>query len=165
MARVLTAQNVSADAPAFRSAALDDLERLDYGDVIFATKPPRTTDDPRAWVETMFSLDGMPRWVVAAMGLRAMLAPLLRLDPAPKAAFDVARIVGEEAVIDTVDDHLTFRCAVGVDTDQNLVRVTTAVMFHNWRGRVYFIPVGVLHPIVVRAMLMRTRRVLARRRA
>lgn len=73
--------------------------------------------------------------------------------------------MGDEAVIHTIDDHLTFRCAVGVDAEQRLVRVTTAVTFHNWRGRLYFIPVGVLHPIVVRSMLRRTARVLSKNSA
>lgn len=70
-------------SPAFRSAALDGVTRLDYGDVILLRQPPRTTNDPRLWAETMFSIRAMPRWVVAALGLRALLAPLLRLEPAP----------------------------------------------------------------------------------
>lgn len=54
--------------------------------------------------------------------------------------------------------HLDFRCGVGVDLDARLVRVTTAVRLKNRRGRLYFAPVRLVHPIVVMAMLRKTRR-------
>lgn len=153
-----------AGDPAFRSLALEGLARFDYGDVILASKPPRATDDPRVWAETLFAPQSSPLWVKAAMGLRMALAPLLRLEAAPRGVFDVRRVHGEEALIEYADAHLTFRCGVGVDAAAAVVRVTTVVTFNDWRGRVYFTPVSLLHPLVVHAMLRRTRRTLAARR-
>lgn len=152
------------DGPVFRSLAFEGLARFDFGDVVLASKPPRTTDDPRAWAETLFSPASAPVWVKAAMGVRMALAPLLGLAAAPRGVFDVRRVVGEEALIEYADAHLTFRCGVGVDAEAGVVRVTTVVTFNDWRGRVYFTPVSLLHPLVVHAMLGRARRALATRR-
>jgi hypothetical protein len=43
------------------------------------------------------------------------------------------------------------------------VRVTTAVRLKGRRGRLYFAPVQLAHPVVVMSMLRSTRRRLARR--
>lgn len=148
--------------PEFRSLALDGLRRFDYADVLLVGKPPRTSDDPRVWAETLFSSATMPFPVMAAMAVRMALAPLLGLRAAPRGVFDVRRVVGEEALIEFADAHLTFRCGVGVDAAAAVVRVTTVVVFNDWRGRVYFTPVSLAHPLVVNAMLRHARRVLAR---
>jgi hypothetical protein len=153
----------SGGSPVFRSLAFEGLSRFDYGDVILASKPPRSTHDPRLWAETLFAPSSAPVWVKAAMGLRMALAPLLGLEAAPRGVFDVRRVVGEEALIEYADKHLTFRCGVGVDAAAAVVRVTTVVTFNDWRGRVYFTPVSLAHPLVVHAMLRRARRALARR--
>jgi hypothetical protein len=34
--------------------------------------------------------------------------------------------------------------------------VSTVVHVHNWLGRIYMVPVGRIHPFVVRAMMRRT---------
>ena len=149
-------------APSFRSLALEGLPRFDYGDVVLASLPPRATTDPRVWAETIVSPRAAPGWVRIAMGLRMMLAPLLGLRSAPRGVFDVRRVEGEEALIEFVDAHLTFRCGVGVDADAAVVRVTTVVVFNDWRGRVYFTPVSLVHALVVHAMLRGARRLLAR---
>jgi len=147
--------------PAFRSLAFEGLGRFDYGDVILAAKPPGTPDDPRVWAENLFSSAVAPLWVKVAMGVRMAFAPLLGLEAAPAGVFDVDRVVGDEALIEHVDRHLTFRCGVGVDAVAAVVRVTTVVTFNDWRGRVYFTPVSLVHHLVVNAMLHRTRRALA----
>jgi hypothetical protein len=36
-----------------------------------------------------------------------------------------------------------------------MLRVTTAVWLHGWRGRLYFAPVAVLHDPVTRSMMRR----------
>jgi hypothetical protein len=147
--------------PVFRSLAFQGLARFDYGDVILVSKPPHTSDDARVWAETLFHPASAPAWVKAAMGLRMALAPLIGLAPAPRGVFDVRRVVGEEALVEYADRHLTFRCGVGVDAAATVVRVTTVVIFNDWRGRVYFTPVSLAHPLVVHAMLRRARRRLA----
>lgn len=145
----------------FSSATLDGLDRFEYGDVIFRTMPPGATGDPRIWAETLFSTEATP-WVVRiALAIRQLVVPLLGIAPrAPRNVFEVDRVVGDEAVISFDDRHLDFRCAVGVDAEHRLVRVTTVVRLHGWRGRVYFTPVSLAHPFVVSAMLARTRRIL-----
>ena len=59
------------------------------------------------------------------------------------------------------DTHLDFRCAVAVDRSARLVRVTTTVRLHGWRGRVYFAPVRLLHPVVIQAMVQKAGKRLA----
>lgn len=49
-----------------------------------------------------------------------------------------------------------FRCGVAYDAGARLLRVTTVVRLKGWRGRLYFAPVRVLHPLVVHAMMVRT---------
>lgn len=150
-------------APGLRSLALHEGERFDYGDVILIAKPPRTTDDPRAWAEAVFSLASIPPAVRVLFGVRMALAPLLGLRPAPRGVFDVRRVEGDEALMAFEDDHLDFRCAVGVDPIAGVVRMTTVVRFRNWRGRLYFTPVRLLHPWIVHVMLRRCRRLMVER--
>jgi hypothetical protein len=63
----------------------------------------------------------------------------------------VDRVVGDEAIIDTDDRHLRFVAAVS--TGAGLVHVTTAVTLKGWRGRLYFVPVRLLHDAVTRSMM------------
>ncbi|MEV7963018.1 DUF2867 domain-containing protein [Oerskovia paurometabola] len=60
--------------------------------------------------------------------------------------------------------HLDFRCAVGFDGAARLVRVTTVVRLHGWKGRAYFVPVRLAHGPVLTAMLRRAARRLGRPR-
>jgi hypothetical protein len=145
------------DLPTFRSCALDDLPRPDHCDVQVVQLPGGASVDPRTWARTMFSPAGTPAWVRAALGARQVLVPLLGIPRAdPDQVFRVSRVVGEEALIAVDDVHLDFRCAVGVDARQGLVRCTTAVRLKNLRGRVYFAPVRLGHGPVVQSMLRRT---------
>ncbi|WP_432510556.1 DUF2867 domain-containing protein [Kineococcus sp. SYSU DK001] len=140
----------------FTSCVFDDLPRPDYCDLHAVPLPAGADPDPALWARTMFSPDGAPRWVAAALRARQALVPLLGIERAPHAAFTVSRVVGEEALIAVDDTHLDFRCAVGVDRERELVRCTTAVRLKNRRGRVYFAPVALAHGPVVEAMLRRT---------
>lgn len=103
----------------------------------------------------------MPRWVVAAMAIRQLLVPLMGISRAPRDVFQVVRVEGDEALLSFDDRHLDFRVGVGVDRATGLVRVVTAVRLKGWRGRLYFAPVQLAHPIVVHSMLKRTQKVLA----
>ncbi|QCB92633.1 DUF2867 domain-containing protein [Cellulomonas shaoxiangyii] len=144
------------------SIALRDVPAPDHADAVIVTLPPGAPTDPAVWAREIFSLATMPRWVLAALALRQALVPVLRIPPAPRAAFAVDEVVGGEALVAHDDVHLDFRCGVAVDADARLVRVTTTVRLHGWRGRVYFAPVRLLHPVVVTAMLRRARRRLSR---
>ncbi|MCX5232747.1 DUF2867 domain-containing protein [Streptomyces sp. NBC_00233] len=62
-------------------------------------------------------------------------------------------LVGKDA------GHLDFRSSVLVDEDS--VTLATAVRLHNAAGRLYFAPVRLVHPFLVRRMLRRAHRRLA----
>ena len=145
------------------SLALRDIPRPDFADAAIVTLPDGTPTDPEVWAREAFSVAGMPRWVAGALALRQLLVPLLGIPKAPADTFEVGERVGDEVLISADDRHLDFRCAVAVDPAARLLRVTTTVRLHGWRGRVYFAPVRLLHPVVVQAMISRAGRRLAGR--
>jgi hypothetical protein len=147
--------------PVFRSLALQSIPTPDFADVIVLPVPEGTPADPRVWAEELFSLKSMPGWVTALMGLRQAVVGLVGISRAPAGVFAVAEVRGEEALISADDTHLDFRCGVAYDGGARLLRVTTAVRLKGWRGRLYFTPVRLLHPLVVHAMMARTIRRLS----
>lgn len=140
-------------APGFTSLALRDIPAPDYADVILLPIPAGAPTDPGLWAETIFGPAAAPLWVRAALGLRQALVPLLGLKPSPSTIFAVREREGEEALIAAEEKHLSFRAAVGVDTLTRTVRVTTTVALHGRRGRLYFGPVRLAHPVVVHSMM------------
>ncbi|MFC8192960.1 DUF2867 domain-containing protein [Cellulomonas sp. NPDC057328] len=144
------------------SLALRDVPAPDFADAAIVPLPAGAPTDPAIWADAVFSLAAMPRWVLAALAVRQALVPLLRIPAAPRDTFAVDRVVGQEALIAHDDVHLDFRCGVAVDPEARLVRVTTAVRLHGWRGRLYLAVVQPVHPLVVTAMLRRAARRLAR---
>jgi hypothetical protein len=150
--------------PVFRSMALESIPVPDYADVIVLPVPAGQRDwptDPKVWAEALFSLKSMPGWVIALMGLRQAVVGLGGIRRAPAHVFAVAEVRGEEALISADDRHLDFRCGVAYDAGAGLLRVTTTVRLKGWRGRLYFVPVRPLHPLVVHAMMARAIRRLA----
>ena len=142
------------------SLALRDIPTPDYADAIIVPLPPGTTTDPSVWAHRLFSRRTMPGWVVGALAARQVLVPLLGIPPAATDVFAIREQHDDEVLLAADDRHLDFRCAVAVDRAARLLRVTTTVRLHGWRGRVYFFPVRVLHPIVVRAMIRSAGRAL-----
>lgn len=145
------------------SLALRDIPRPDYADATIAPLPHGAPTDPAVWARRMFSLHVMPRWVAAALVARQLLAPMLGIPRAADDTFAIREQAGDEVLMVADDRHLDFRCAVAVDPAARLVRVTTTVRLHGWRGRVYFAPVRVMHPVVVRAMIKKAGRHAANR--
>lgn len=146
---------------AFWSVALEDIPDPDFADMSIGVLPAHATADPAAWARSLFSLKTMPRWVLAALAMRQLLAPLMGVPRAPKDVFAVCRVEGDEALVAFDDKHLDFRVGVGVDEEHALVRVVTAVRLKGWRGRLYFLPVRIGHPLVVQSMLKRSQKVLS----
>jgi hypothetical protein len=95
----------------------------------------------------------MPRWVVAALVLRQAVSPMIGVQRAPRDVFTVREVAEDEALVAADDTHLDFRCAIAVDEDARMLRVITTVRLHNARGRLYFAPVRLAHPLVMRSML------------
>jgi hypothetical protein len=135
------------------SLALRDIPIPDYADAIIVPLPPGTPADPTLWAHRLFSLRAMPRWVVGALAVRQLLVPLLGIPRAADDVFAIREQREDEALLGADDRHLDFRCGVAVNPAARLLRVTTTVRLHGWRGRAYFLPVRVLHPLVVRAMI------------
>lgn len=144
--------------PSFTSLVFDDMPAPDFTDLLAIPLPNGTSTDPRVWAEAIFGKAGTPFWVGAALALRQLVVPLIGIPRADTSVFDVAKVGGEEALIIAPDKHLTFHCAVGVDAEQRLLRVTTAVTLNGWRGKVYFAPVRLAHPVVVRSMMLKASR-------
>ncbi|GIG41550.1 DUF2867 domain-containing protein [Cellulomonas phragmiteti] len=140
-------------APSFVSLALRDLPRPDHCDVLVVPLPPGATTDPAAWAREVFDVRRGPRWVAVLLGLRQAAVGLIGLAPAPRDTFTVREVQGEEALLAFDDRHLDFRVGVAVDAEQRLLRVTTAVRLHGRRGRVYFAPVRLAHPVVTDALI------------
>lgn len=147
--------------PSFASLAIAQIPDPDYADMSIAVLPAHASADPEAWARSLFSLRTMPKWVLLALGLRQLLAPLIGIPRAPADVFRVREVRGDEALIAFQDRHLDFAVGVGVDELRNIVRVVTTVRIKNWRGRLYFAPVRLAHPIVVRSMLKRSRRLMS----
>ena len=143
----------STITPTFSSLALADLPAPDYAEVQIYPLPPGSSTDPGWWAEAVFSAQ-MPVAVRALMGLRQALVPLLGLRPSTGDTFAVREVVGQEALISADEEHLDFRCAVGVDPTARLLRITTVVRLHGRRGRLYFGVVRLAHPQVLRALVL-----------
>lgn len=145
------------------SLALRDIPHPDFADAAIVTLPEGSPTDPETWAREAFSVAAMPRWVAAALAVRQLLVPLLGIPQAPDDTFAVGERAGDEVLIAADDRHLDFRCGIAVDPAARLLRVTTTVRLHGWRGRLYFVPVRVLHPVVVRAMIRQAGRRLTAR--
>ena len=127
----------------------------DWADVVVESLPMEVAGvtDPVVWAREIFSARSLPAPVMALMGVRQLLAPLVGASRGSSETFAVQEVRGREALIAQSDRHLDFRASVGVDADARLLWVTTAVWFHGWRGRSYFLPVRFLHDPLTRAMM------------
>ena len=139
--------------PAFRSETFADIPAPDYADVQLIPLPASAPVDPVTWAEAIFSVRSAPLFVKTLLGLRQLLVPLIGVPKAQSDVFHIEDVIGEEALIAADDTHLDFRVGVGVDATGGLVRLTTVVRLHGWRGRLYFLPVRVLHGPITRAMM------------
>lgn len=152
-------------SPALRSHAFDGIGEPDFADVQVVPLRAARGHAPDEWVRAIFDRRSIPLWVKALFGLRAVLVPFIGLRQSRERAsgpFDVREVVDGEALVVTDAPHLLFRLGVAADEDTGLLRATTVVQHHGWRGRVYFVPVGVLHGPVLRSMMTRAVRRLGR---
>lgn len=150
------------DSPCFVSKALDGSRPPDWVAVTVEHVPIDPRLDPRGWASAVFSPRSAPLPVKVLFGVRQVVVRVLGIPPAPPDVFAVDRVEGDEALIVTRDSHLDFSAGVAFDAQQQLLRVTTAVWFNGWRGRVYFVPVAFAHDVITRAMMRRAVRTLVR---
>ena len=112
------------------------------------------------FARAVFQARSVPAWGKALFVAREVAAVALRLPPARRDMLAVREVRDGEAVIDTDDVHLRF--VAGIRTEPRLAHVTTAVRFKGLRGRLYFVPVRLVHDPITRAMMRRAVRSLAR---
>lgn len=111
--------------------------------------------DPVWWAGEVFSVRSAPLWVRALLAARQALVGILGIDKAGPGVFDIDSVSEHEALISEDDTHLDFRAAVSVSADPRLLQVVTVVRLHGWRGRLYWVPVSLLHGPVTRSMASR----------
>ena len=107
--------------------------------------------DPAAWGRAVFDVDRLSSWGRGLFAVRDAAARVLRIPPSDPAMLAVDHVEGDEAIIDTDDEHLHF--VAGVRAADGLLHVTTAVTFHNRVGRLYFVPVRFLHDQLTRNLM------------
>ncbi|MGI8523238.1 MAG: DUF2867 domain-containing protein [Nocardioides sp.] len=141
--------------PAFVSIAFDDIPCPDFADVVVVAVPPTekpVPTDPEVWTKAVFDVRSLPLWVKSLFAARQLLVGLIGVEKGDGSVFDVDQVRGGEALVAEDDRHLDFRAGVAYDEQRRLLRVTTAVRLKGWRGRLYFLPVGILHDPITRAM-------------
>lgn len=112
------------------------------------------TKDPQEWAEAIFH--DPPLWVNKALHLRDRAVSLLGLNIEATGSFPVIGHGDREVLVGSDDRHLDFRASVYRTNDA--VDVITLVQVHNLVGRLYLIPVRLVHGPMVRRMLRRAAR-------
>jgi hypothetical protein len=141
------------------SAPLELMPRSDWATATIVTVPAAAPADSLTWARAIFDVRSVPVWAKALYGVREALVRVLGIPPGERSMLAVDHVQDGEAIIDTDDVHLHFVAGVRVEPER--VTVTTAVTLKGWRGRVYFVPVRLLHDAITRAMIDAAARRLA----
>lgn len=140
--------------PALRSLALRGMETPDFVDVVVSAVPPDATQSAREWIAAAF--DRRPPWWARRL---PGIAPFDRARARVGAGRDlVAEELGSEALIVVDTPELEARCALAVDGDSGLVRVTTTLRIRTAGRRAPAALARLLHPVAIRALLARASR-------
>lgn len=107
--------------------------------------------DPQAWADAVFR--DPPGWVAALLSVRQVLVPLVGIERGSPDSFATLDRTVREVLLGQDAGHLGFRASVHVG--DGAVTLTTAARARNRRGRAYLAVVRRVHPVVVRAMLVR----------
>ena len=114
-----------------------------------------------------------PRWIDCCMTIRNKVMQAFGLKnlgnlvnvPAPSESenlkigdkvgiFTIKEICEKELLLEIIDGHLDVMLAIYKESAPTpKIKVITVVFIHNWLGRLYMLPVGPIHKIVVRSML------------
>lgn len=137
--------------PTFSSLAFEQIGRPDYAQVTLVPIPPGSRLTAREWASEIFRIRELPVPIRLLFAARQQLVRLLGMKPAAGDIFNVSLTSGCEALINASERHLDFSAAIAVEN--GLLRVTTVVKLHGWRGRVYFAPVRLAHPLITEAMM------------
>lgn len=140
--------------PAFWSLALVDIADPDYTQVWIGVLPAHASADPSAWARNLLSPAALPRWIAALLCLLTML----RRRPSRCDGLAVSRVEGDEALVALDARRLDVRVGIGVDEQNSLVRVVTAMRFKGAGGRLASLPVRAGLALLARGMIARARR-------
>jgi acyl-coenzyme A thioesterase PaaI-like protein len=139
----------------FHDAFESDLTNTPLSPLEIAIRYVRATPD---WVEALLSIRNR---MVAPLGIRDG-GQLGDLDDRPASAYEVGdrfsvfkilSIGDDELVVGATDSHLDVRISFlkRVRDDRSTYVLASWVHTHNALGRLYMIPVGRIHPLVVKA--------------
>lgn len=121
-------------------------------------------------------LSSAPPWVGALMALRNKIVGVFGLKTSNKVTnrqelfdnfrcepgqrlglFKVFQKRHNEVILGEDDKHLNFRVSLLLNpsnhSKEHTLTISTTVQFHNWLGRLYFIPVRPFHQLIVPSML------------
>lgn len=111
-----------------------------------------------AWVDWLFALRN--RIVVlfglktSGAGARDAVVKNFKCEVGEKIGlFKVFDKNEREVVLGEDDQHLDFRVSLFLDRQNNTLTVSTIVQFHNWLGKLYFLPIKPFHRLIVPAMV------------
>lgn len=153
--RSVRASEVPTEATLVRSVAGDGAGATSpewwLADAWQVPLPEHVTTDPADWHRAIFRR--VPLWVGAALVLRNLLAPVVGIRQGDSSSFDVAASSDDEVLVSTSEAHLDFHASVHVG--DGAVTLSTLARPHNTAGRLYLAVVRRIHPVVVRAMLLR----------
>lgn len=135
------------------SAVFDIISEPDWAATTTVSIPTDSSADPGEWAEAVFTARNARGFVKALFVLREITAKILRIQPSPSPGLTYDRIIGNEAVINRDETHLHFVGTVRPDPEAGLLHVVTAVKFKSLVGRVYFVPVSILHDPITRSMM------------
>ncbi len=116
------------------------------------------------WVGTLFILRNK---IVALLGLKTAEVPqnrqqlLDRFTCTPGEQLGLFKVLSRmenEVILGEDDKHLDFRISLFMaphpqDQNTKVLTLSTTVVFHNWLGRLYFLPVKPFHKQIVPALL------------
>jgi hypothetical protein len=143
----------------FQGEVMDPDHKLtvtDVGKAFFSSSPK--------WVGTLFTLRNI---IVALLGLktpdkisnREQKLANFKCEPGEKLGlFKVFSKSDNEVILGEDDKHLNFRVSLlldhnTIDPTKKTLIVSTTVVFNNWFGRMYFMPVRPFHRLIVPSMM------------
>lgn len=132
----------------------------DLEDAWQVARRPGMSTDPQEWADACFQRP--PTWVGALFLVRNTLVRFVGIDPAPDAdkAFATVAASADEVLLGSDAGHLDFRVSVLVE--DRTVTVSSVALTHNRRGAWYLAAIAPIHPVVVRGMLRRAARIMAK---
>lgn len=136
------------------------LPRMDYADSYSAPVFGDVAKDVELAARSFLSWN--PRWIVFLVWLRNAIVRMFGLktdySQAAKEAklpFAILKQTPNELLLGESDKHLSFTLSLLIEEDKysHWLVVTTAVMYHNWFGKLYFFFVKPFHRLIVRTSL------------